>query len=254
MKTALQILAVLPLLATSVVATNPSTTCRTELGTKSTNHVSTVTKTSTSSHQPTKTVTIRPTVTTYVGLWYTVTGFATKTKTVTDSTVTDTFSTTSTVFAVETDTITSTVTTTTTNTDTASSTSTTVVPTTQGFQNIQDTINSDVLQRRALDHPHVPRAQVQKPQGLKASMYPTKVDCMLFHSILSTKQEHMLTHLQAPRFCPILRPILCHLPRTQLRKPFSIRRRLPRPALLPLLRLLFPLMSHQPLLPHTHPA
>ncbi|EHK39369.1 hypothetical protein TRIATDRAFT_91988 [Trichoderma atroviride IMI 206040] len=126
MKTALQVLAVLPFLATSVVATNPVTTCRTELGTKSTNHVSTVTKTSTSSHQPTTTLTIRPTVTSYVGLWYTVTGFATKTKTVTDSTVTDTFSTTSTVFAVETDTITATVTTTTTNTDTTSSTSTTV--------------------------------------------------------------------------------------------------------------------------------
>lgn len=185
MKTVLQVLAVLPFLATSVVATNPVTTCRTELGTKSTNHVSTVTKTSTSSHQPTTTLTIRPTVTSYVGLWYTITGFATKTKTVTDSTVTDTFSTTSTVFAVETDTITATVTTTTTNTDTTSSTSTTVVPTTAGFRNIQDTVNSDTLNRRALDHPHPPRAQVQKPQGLKASMYPTKVDCKLSHSLLT---------------------------------------------------------------------
>lgn len=190
MKTALQILAVLPFLATSIVATNPATTCRTELGTKSVKHVSTVTKTSTSSHQPTTTVTVRPTVTSYVGLWYTITGFTTKTKTITDSTVTDTFSTTSTVFSVETDTITATVTTTTTNTDTASSTSTTVVPTTQGFRNIQDTVNSDVLNRRAVGHPHPPRAQVQKPHGLQASMYPTKVDCRLSYSLLNTQYEH----------------------------------------------------------------
>ncbi|KAM0510977.1 hypothetical protein ACHAPE_010335 [Trichoderma viride] len=194
MKTVLQVLAVLPFLATSVVATNPVTTCRTELGTKSTNHVSTVTKTSTSSHQPTTTLTIRPTVTSYVGLWYTITGFATKTKTVTDSTVTDTFSTTSTVFAVETDTITATVTTTTTNTDTTSSTSTTVVPTTAGFRNIQDTVNSDTLNRRALDHPHPPRAQVQKPQGLKASMYPTKVDCTKILPNTKTKTVQSTVH------------------------------------------------------------
>lgn len=254
MKTALQILAVLPFLATSVVATNPSTTCRTELGTKSTNHVSTVTTTSTSSHQPTTTLTIRPTVTSYVGLWYTITGFATKTKTVTDSTVTDTFSTTSTIFAVETDTITATVTTTTTNTDTASSTSTTVVPTTQGFQNIQDTVNSDALNRRAVDHPHPARAQVQKPQGLKAAMYPTKVDCRLPHSLFTMHEGHFLTRLQVPRFCPTPRPRLCILLRTQSQKLFSIGERLPRPTLLPLLRLSFPLMFHQPLPPLSLPV
>lgn len=254
MKTALQVLAVLPFLATSVAATNPVTTCRTELGTKSTNHVSTVTKTSTSSHQPTTTLTIRPTVTSYVGLWYTVTGFTTKTKTITDSTITDVFSTTSTVYAVETDTITTTVTTTTTNTDTASSTSTTVVPTTAGFRNIQDTVNSDTLQRRALDHPHPPRAAVKKPQGLKASMYPTKVDCKLSYFILTKRQGHLLIHLQAPRFCPTPRPRLCSLPCTLSRKPFSTGERPPRPTLLLLPRLLFPLMSHPPLLPPTPPA
>ncbi|GFP57130.1 hypothetical protein TASIC1_0007062200 [Trichoderma asperellum] len=194
MKTALQILAVLPFLATPIVATNPATTCRTELGMKSVKHVSTVTKTSTSSHQPTTTVTVRPTVTSYVGLWYTITGFTTKTKTITDSTVTDTFSTTSTVFSVETDTITATVTTTTTNTDTASSTSTTVVPTTQGFRNIQDTVNSDVLNRRAVGHPHPPRAQVQKPHGLQASMYPTKVDCTKILPNTKTQTVHSTAH------------------------------------------------------------
>ncbi|KAM0245966.1 hypothetical protein ACHAQJ_010401 [Trichoderma viride] len=194
MKTALQMLAVLPFLATSIVATNPSTTCRTELGTKSVKHVSTVTATSTSSHQPTTTVTVRPTVTTYVGLWYTITGFTTKTKTITDHTVTDTFSTTTTVFSVETDTITATVTTTATNTQTASSTSTTVVPTAQGFQNIQDTLNSDVLNRRAVGHPHPPRAQVEKSHGLQAYSYPTKVDCTKILPNTKTQTVHTTLH------------------------------------------------------------
>ena len=177
MKTIIQTAAILPLLAT--LATAGSLTCQTELGSTKVSHVPTSTETKTGA-QPTKTVDVRSTVTRYAGYLYTYTTFTTDTHTVTDSTVTDTYSSTTTVYSVETDTATSTITNTETDTATSYTTSTTVIPTTAGFMNIQDTINTNNLKRRALGHPHAPRAAAKKVSsvdGLAAAIYPTLVDC-----------------------------------------------------------------------------
>ncbi|KAK0392584.1 hypothetical protein NLU13_2079 [Sarocladium strictum] len=183
------LLALLPLLATvDASSSSPVVKCRTELGTKSVAKVPTTTVTSTTSKRPTQTLVVQSTITTLVGFDYTRTKLATTTKTVTDRTVTDTFHSTSTVYAVQTITVPSTITTTSTSTSTTSSVSTTTVTTAAGFENIQDTLNTDALQRRGLNHPHARRpAKVTsvkkasktsaKPQGVLASPYPTQVAC-----------------------------------------------------------------------------
>jgi hypothetical protein len=181
MKSIIQVLAVLPLLATSVFAQSPTINCRTLLGTKSVAKVPTTTTTTTGSDRPTSTIVVQPTVTTRVGWLSTSTRTKTKTVTTTDKAVTDVFETTTIVYDVSTITNEATVTSTSTSTSTTSTTSTTIIATTQGFKNIRDTLNKQSLARRAINHPHAAapekRAVASGAKGVIAQSYPAAVTC-----------------------------------------------------------------------------
>jgi hypothetical protein len=180
MKSIMQILAVLPLLATSALAQSPTVNCRTVLGTKSVARVPTGTATTTAANRPTYTVVVQSTVTTRVGWASTSTRTKTQTETTTDEAVTDVFESTTTVYDVTTITDEATVTSTSTSTSTTSTTSTTIVATTAGFKNIRDTINSQGLGRRAINHPHAApekRALASGAKGVIAQSYPASVTC-----------------------------------------------------------------------------
>jgi len=184
MKSIIQVLAFLPLLATSALAQSPTVNCRTVLGTKSVAKVPTSTTTTTDANRATKTVVVQSTVTTRAGWVSTSTRTKTKTETTTDEAVTDVFESTTTVYDVSTITDEATVVSTSTTTSTTSTTSTTIVATTQGFKNIRDTLNSQRLARRAINHPHAApekRAVASGAKGVIAQSYPAAVQCMFYH-------------------------------------------------------------------------
>ena len=180
MKSIIQILAVLPLLVTSALAQSPTVNCRTVLGTKSVAKVPTSTTTTTAANRPTSTIVVQSTVTTRAGWASTSTRTKTETETTTDEAVTDVFESTSTVYEVSTITDVATVTSTSTSTSTTSTTSTTIIATTAGFRNIRDTLNSQGLRRRAINHPHAApekRAVASGAKGVIAQSYPAEVTC-----------------------------------------------------------------------------
>ena len=204
MKSIIQILAVLPFLATSAFAQSPTVNCRTVLGTKSVAKVPTSTTTTTNASRPTYTVVVQSTVTTRVGWLSTSTRTKTETETTTDEAVTDVFESTTTVYDVSTITNEATVTSTSTSTSTTSTTSTTIVATTQGFKNIRDTLNSQSLGRRAINHPHAApakRAVASGAKGVIAQSYPAAVQCTcsVFHNLPNQDPKPANPHRQAPR-------------------------------------------------------